>query len=259
MNCSMIKSFLDSTFQNYFKCKQVGEYLAISTPFYYPDGDIIEVFVHSRTNKIVLSDMGETMRYLGSYDLDIKSYSKRQLIIDDVTHMFNIKFLKGVLYTPINSIDTLAEHIFNLSQCIIRICDLLYTIRGSSPIAFVEEVKDFLDFNKFKFEENYPVETKSDNRYEFEFGVEIEDCIKLIKVMTPPSKPSQTPNIERVLRIWFDIANFSDFQMKSRITLLDDTNYHWKEKSIILLKQLSVVTYWTNREGFLNELKSKIA
>ncbi len=199
------------------------------------------------------------MRYLGSYDLDIKSYSKRQKILDDVTRMYNVRLLKNVLYRKVDSLEDLADHIFELCQCIIRISDLLYTVRGSNPVAFVEEVRDFLDLNKLKFEENYSVETRSGNKYEFEFGVEVEDKIKLIKLMTPPSKPNQPPNINRIIRIWVDIQNYSEYDFKSRITLLDDTNYIWRERDIILLKPLSVTKFWSDKDGLLTELKTKIA
>lgn len=258
MNCSMINDFLNQSFSSFFKCKQNGKYLSIQTPFYYPDGDVIEIFVHQRSGKIVVSDLGETMRYLGAYDLDVKNYSKRQVIINDVINLLNVKFIKNVFYKPIKSMDHLPEDLFDLSQCIIRICDLLYTVRGSSPAGFVEEVKDFLDFHKFKFEEGFTVETTSDHKYEFDLGIEVDDStIKLVKLMSPPSKSTQKPNFDRVLRMWVDLENFSEYKKSSRITLLDDTNYIWRD--LILIEKYSIVTDWSDKEGFLNALKTKVA
>jgi hypothetical protein len=259
MNCSLIKGFLSETFDNYFKCKIINDdSLGIETPFTYPDGDVIEVFLYNRYNKMLLTDFGETLRYLGSYDLSIKNNTKRQHLIDDIISGTDIKFIKGNIY-KYTTLDNLAESIFDLSQTIIRVCDLLYTIKGTSAAGFAEEVRDLLVINKFNFEENYTVDTESGNRYEFDFGVEVKDKIKLIKLINPPSQITHKPKLERIVSTWADLEAFSSFRKNQRITLLDDSYYTWNNNHLKLVEYFSIVHKWSDQEKFIKSLNESVA
>jgi hypothetical protein len=256
MNCSMISEFLDSPFSTLFKCKKINEYLSISTPFFYPDGDVLEVFLNERSGKIVLSDIGETLRFLSSYDLEVKNSTKRQRIIDNVTQLSNVKFFRGVFYKPISTIDEIPGAIFDLSQCIIRTCDLLYTIKGSSRAAFVEEVKDFLDFKKFKFEENFTVETDSANTYQIDLAVETGNHLRLVELMNPPAQYTHRPKTDHIVKMWADIESFSDYDKSDRITLLDDSNYSWRKSDTMLIEKFSIITTWSNKDELIKRIST---
>jgi hypothetical protein len=47
-----------------FTCTPMSEYIRIETPFLYPDGDIIDVFSQERDDHRLLTDLGETQRWL---------------------------------------------------------------------------------------------------------------------------------------------------------------------------------------------------
>jgi hypothetical protein len=58
--CSLIQRMLGGA----FTCKPIGYHVRIRTSYTYPDGDYIDVFVKQCNDDIVISDLGETMRWL---------------------------------------------------------------------------------------------------------------------------------------------------------------------------------------------------
>jgi hypothetical protein len=45
-----------------FTCAPQGEFQRIRTPYLYPDGDNIDLFLKADGNVVTVSDLGETMR-----------------------------------------------------------------------------------------------------------------------------------------------------------------------------------------------------
>lgn len=242
MTCLEIKEYINNSVSNLFSCQLENRLLVITTPFSYPDGDDIELFVELGDDSFILSDMGETLRYLDTYLLDINSSNKRKEIFYDVIRSNNLRFKKGVIYAVINNPDKILDAIFNMSQAIVRISDLLYTAKSRSLASFEEEVKNFFDDHQINYEENYPVKTPT-NQYTFEFAVEKQEGISLIKLLNPPKKATQKPSIERMIQIWYDVSvNLSDeYPKENRITLLDDSYYHWEPRHYSLVENLSIV------------------
>lgn len=49
-----------------FNCSEFKDFIQIETPFNYPDGDIIDIFYRKVNNGFILTDLGETLRWLES-------------------------------------------------------------------------------------------------------------------------------------------------------------------------------------------------
>ena len=47
-----------------FVCTTVNEYLRIRTPYLYPDGDVIDLFIKWDERHFTVTDLGETLRWL---------------------------------------------------------------------------------------------------------------------------------------------------------------------------------------------------
>ena len=52
-----------------FTCVITERHAKIRTPFLYPDGDNIDLFVTEKDGSLVVSDLGETLRWLRSQTL----------------------------------------------------------------------------------------------------------------------------------------------------------------------------------------------
>lgn len=256
LSCTEIREYINNSVSSLFKCNQTtGNFLSITTPFSYPDGDEIELFIEFRNNYFILSDMGETLRYLDTYLLEVTSTQKRRGIVNDLIKSNNLLFDKGKVYAVIKNSENILDAIFNMSQAIIRLSDLLFTMKGQSLAAFEEEFKAYLEDNHFVYEEDYSVET-STHQYTFDFAIEKQNGVGLIKLMNAPKKPSQKPNISRIVQTWFDIStSFPDkYPIYNRITILDDTMYYWNTADYKLIEKLSVVNQWSQKDRILSSL-----
>src|SRR5688572_8477824 len=82
-----------------FSCVPVGQYIRVRTPFLYPDGDVIDVFVHPDRGEgqITLSDLGETLRWLGNQTVAFRPTVKQRKMIEDVRMTHGVEMFKGVL------------------------------------------------------------------------------------------------------------------------------------------------------------------
>jgi len=257
LTCKEIKEYIDRSANSMFRCEQQDSLLSVTTPFTYPDGDDIELFLENRNNTLILSDMGETLRYLDTYMLDVTSTSKRKSIINDVVKSHNLLFERGEIFAVIKTESRLLDAIINMSQAIIRISDLLYTTRSQSLAAFEEEFKSFLDEHRFNYEENFVVDTTS-YQYTFEFAIIQNNRIGLVKLLNAPRKLSQRPNISRLVQAWFEISTYESnkYPLKNRITVLDDSIYPWKHDDYKLLETLSVVNFWSNKDRIVQTLRN---
>jgi len=128
--------------------------ITINTPYEYPDGDEIDLFLITN-NKLILSDMGESIRHLMSYNINIKESKRRISIIEDIIRNSYVKYFKDEFYIELKDIKELSSASIELAQTIIRISDLLFTIKGRTIATFEEEVKDFLDYSKYDYEEGF--------------------------------------------------------------------------------------------------------
>lgn len=257
LNCTEIREYINNSVSSLFNCTHHGSFLSISTPFSYPDGDDIELFLENRTDYLLLTDMGETLRYLDTYLLDITSTNKRKMIINDVVKSNNLLFNKGIIYAIVKNENRILDAIFNMSQAIIRISDVLYTMKGQSLAAFEEEFKSFLDEQKFNYEEDFIVETAT-HQYTFDFAVENQNNIGLVKLLNAPKKPSQKPNISKMVQTWFDISTSDPikYPVNNRITVLDDSVYPWRHNDYHLIEKLSIVNLWSKKDSIIRSLKN---
>src|SRR5690625_3618558 len=116
MNCSRVMEYINNAAPSLFECEIEKEILKISTPFNYPDGDEIELYIEYKNDYLILSDLSETYRYLFTYSMDINNSNRRKSIINNIVETHNIKFNNGTFFAIIKNYHHLLEAIINLSQ-----------------------------------------------------------------------------------------------------------------------------------------------
>jgi len=80
--CTAIRSGLGPMFD----CSVNGDYVRVRTPFLYPDGDFIDLFLKSANQGVTtVSDLGETVRWLNSNTLSAKRSPKQAGLISDIS------------------------------------------------------------------------------------------------------------------------------------------------------------------------------
>lgn len=71
-----------------FTCSTVNDYIRIRTPLLYPDGDVIDIYLKEKEEQYILTDLGETLRWLRMQTISEKRSEKQETLIQDtlLTH-----------------------------------------------------------------------------------------------------------------------------------------------------------------------------
>src|ERR1700755_3438761 len=123
--------------------------LRIATPFNYPNGAQIDLFLESEAGLIkdfILSDYGLTTNYL--LDLQIKPWAarKRRQLIEDICSILGVEYRAGKLqiYLKSKALQELPQAMVRLAQACIRMADLSFTQRLQLVGTFQDEVEEFI-------------------------------------------------------------------------------------------------------------------
>lgn len=89
----MVELFSSNALNQLFEVEEYGESgKLITTPFSYPDSDLIQISLFVVEGTLCLSDKGETVRLLQSYGLNVESLQSYEL--EDIKHDCVLKILK---------------------------------------------------------------------------------------------------------------------------------------------------------------------
>src|SRR3989304_4955143 len=85
-----------------FDCELHDEFVKVRTPFFYPDGDVIDLFYFSQNGVRTISDFGESTGWLRIQSFGGKRTPKQQRMIEDVCQTHGVEFFKGMLLLRIS-------------------------------------------------------------------------------------------------------------------------------------------------------------
>jgi hypothetical protein len=108
-----------------FRCEQKGEYVRIHTPFLYPDGDYINLFLKPDQDSLTISDLGETTRWLRMQTITPRRTAKQKQMIQDICLTHGVEFFKGMLEVRCQANDSLAAAVTRLGQAALRVSDIV--------------------------------------------------------------------------------------------------------------------------------------
>ena len=93
--CVLIQEQMSELFQ----CAEVGDYIRVRTPYMYPDGDYIDLFLSrsSGDDTQTLSDLGETVRWLKMQTVTLRRSPKQNQMIQDICLTHGVEFYRGML------------------------------------------------------------------------------------------------------------------------------------------------------------------
>jgi hypothetical protein len=134
-----------------FECRTHGEYQRIRTPYLYPDGDNIDVFCKSQSDLTVVTDLGETTRWLRMQTISPRRSPKQKALIEDVCLTHGVEFYKGMLLARCHPGDQLSAVVCRVAQAALRVSDLWFTFRTRSVESVTDEVADFLTERELQY------------------------------------------------------------------------------------------------------------
>ena len=121
-----------------FTCSEMNGYVRIRTPYLYPDGDVIDLFLSEKNGSFTLTDLGETLGWLKTQTVAPKKSPKQRQLIADVCLNHGVELFRGMLTVRLKTAEEVAEALTRLSQASLRVADLWFTFRTRA----VESITD---------------------------------------------------------------------------------------------------------------------
>ncbi len=231
--------------------------LQIRTPFMYPDGDYVDLYLRQGAGSATLTDYGETLRWLEMQSGALQITSKRRRLINDVCMTQGVEFFQGALVSRLESEDEIAQSVVRLGEACVRVSDLWFTFRNRSVETTGEEVESFLDERGIPFDRNVKLPGRSGKSWRVDFQTRTSQQSSLIKLLTTGSRSSASTLSKTTLAMWVDLSNFRLGESRMQfITLIDDTVDVWRDEDFQLVENASTVARWADPDDFEEQLRA---
>lgn len=255
MNTADLCTDLQRGLGELFDCAPHGEFQRIRTPYLYPDGDNIDLFMKTDGEVVSVSDLGETLRWLRSQTLSPRRSPKQNALIADACLTHGVEPYKGMLLARCRAGDSLANVTMRVAQACLRVSDLWFTFRTRAVESVTDEVADFLGERQFNFEQGAKLAGRSGRGWTVDFHVRAPSRSSLVYVLSTGSRSAARSVAEHVLAAWYDLSNLAAGPEALRfVSLFDDTADVWTAEDFRLVESLSKVAYWSQPDGFAEVL-----
>jgi hypothetical protein len=255
MNAADPCADLQRTMGELFTCAPQGEFQRVRTPYLYPDGDNIDLFLKTTGDVTTVSDLGETLRWLRSQTLSPRRSPKQNALIADACLTHGVEVYKGMLLARCRPGDSLAGVTTRVAQGCLRVSDLWFTFRTRAVESVTDEVADFLSERQFNFDHSPKYSGRSGRAWTADFHVRAPERSSLVYVLSTGSRSAARSVAEHVLAAWYDLNHLAAGPEALRfVSLFDDTADVWAEEDFRLVEPLSAVARWSQPDGFAEVL-----
>lgn len=143
MNCADLTEIFRAEPLAGWTCKPDDGFLRLETPLRYPDGGVIEVFVENLNDRLLVTDYGESFRFLYNHGIDPVRSAVRQQVVDLAVSLGGADISEDTIEITVDPGLAMAAAV-RLGQIITRIADLTLTNKGPLGGSFSDVVEDFL-------------------------------------------------------------------------------------------------------------------
>lgn len=134
-----------------YTCSEVNGFVRIRTPYLYPDGDVIDLFLKPETQ--TLSDLGETLRWLDMQTFRQSLSKKQDWFLQDSLVTYGLELFDGMLLVRVR--DDLAEAITRLAQGTIAVANLWLLNRTRLAGTLNDEIAKLLDDHQIRYQREF--------------------------------------------------------------------------------------------------------
>lgn len=234
-----------------FECKPHKGYVRVRTPFYYPDGGVVDIFVQFTENRFTVSDLGEALGWLKLQAVSTQRSPKQQRLLQDVCLTLGVELFRGQLLLRSEHMDALSETVLRLGQAVVRVADLWFTLRARSIESVTDEVSDFLQEQRITFERAIKLPGRSGRDWMVDFYTRTERRSALVFVLASGSRAGARRVAEHVVAGWHDLSLFRVGPQPHRfVSLFDDTSDIWIEEDFRLVESISDIGRWSRPDEF---------
>ena len=248
---------LHATLGNLFVCSAHGEYERIRTPYLYPDGDNIDLFCKAQGEIVMISDLGETTRWLRMQTVSPRRSPKQRAFIEDICQNHGVELYRGMLLARARPDDAFSAVVTRVAQAAMRVSDLWFTFRTRSVESATDEVADFLTERELPFERGERLAGRSGRPYTVDFHVRAPARSSLLYVLSTGSRSAARPIVNQVVTAWYDLNHLAAGpEALQFVSLFDDTADVWSEEDFRLVEDLSTVERLSEPDRLVEALRA---
>jgi hypothetical protein len=247
---------IQQTVGELFTCSQVNGYTRIRTPYLYPDGDVIDIYLKEKTGLVTLTDLGESLRWLRMQSQSLSPRSpKQQKLIEDICLTHGLEFFKGMLVLRAKGGETIGKAVTRLAQGSLRVADLWFTTRTRSVESVSDEVEDFLKEKTIQFHRGETLIGRSGRPWRLDFHTRTPQQSSLVSVLSTGSRGASRSMVDHVVATWHDLSNLKIGPAALQfVSLFDDTQDVWSPEDFRLLSDFSEIAHWSKPDEFAAKL-----
>ena len=239
-----------------FQCEEHNNYVRIRTPFLYPDGDIVDLFLRDDGGHSTLTDLGETIRWLRNQMAGSCRTKKQTHLIEDICQTNGLAFFRGRLEVRLNNVD-IGEAAMRLGQGCVQVADVWFTFKNRVFHSVADEIGEYLTENNVEYgiREKHP--GRSGRMWPVDFHTSTSRGYSYIQVLSTGTRGATHRMSEHVLAMWHDLSHLATGTESAQfVSLFDDTVDIWRPEDFALLDDSSVVAYWSRPDELLAAIVS---
>jgi Domain of unknown function DUF1828 len=188
-----------------FQCSPRGDFVRVRTPFWFPDGGVVDVFVHQRDHQTEVTDLGETLGWLRLQSTATRRSPKQQRLVQDTCMTLGVELFKGQLVSRAETPAKLAEAILRVGQAVIRVADLWFTMRTRAIESVSDEVADLLEEKKIAFDRGVKLVGRSGREWTVDFQTHTVSRSAFVFLLATGSRAAARRVTEHVAAGWYDL------------------------------------------------------
>lgn len=244
-----------------FTCSEHGDYTRIRTPYLYPDGDYIDLFLWRSDDTTIVTDLAETTGWLWMQSSASRRTPKHMQRIKDVCLTHGVEFRRGMILDRQRTGEPLGALVNRVAQAALRISDLWFTFhnraaRESVADRVADQVADRLAGDRrLRFKRQERFEGRSGSEWTVDFHVRAQRRRSLVYVLSAANKAKTQQVTEHVYTAWDELRHLTKEPKSLKfVSLFDDTVDVWKQEHFRMLGRLSTVCRWARPDEFMTVL-----
>ncbi len=225
--------------------------LRLSTPFLYPNGESIDVFLsdaHLLYPAFQLSDYGKTIHYLRTAQVEADSTACKKEIFEDIVARTGVHFASGDLFVELREEDLreLSKHILQLASVCTRVSDFAAHQRLRSSNPFRDDIEDFLEAESLSYVPGAFVAGRH-GRVRVDFQALSPARTTNILTLGSLNEASAHASANEIFRKWHDLRDLNSANGVQQLTIYNS------QSQAIKLEDLEGLQEYSNVISFLQE------
>ena len=223
----------------------------VRTPFMYPDGDIVDIFVIERDGSYIFTDYGEALGWLGMQSDRGRLSDNQRRLVDDVCLTLGVELHRGQLVLRCEKPENFGETVHRIGQAVVRVSDLWFTLRNQAVVTVADEVNRWLREKQISFGRKVAQRGRSGKSWTIDYHTITPNRISMVFLLSTASRGATRRISERVLAGCVDLSHLKARQPRlAFVSLFNDTERVWRPEDFRLMEEHSEVARWSRPDEF---------